>query len=156
MVNPDPETEEYVEFVNISAHPIRLNGLIFGVLGQQDFSSRVQFWGGCLPPNERLTIYSNQQEPLAKDRITEGLFFDAYRFRFSNSRASRLQIRDQDNRLIDGFTIKPNLIKEDISLNRFPDGVGFEIVRHDQFFDAQSSPGLSATPTVGMRTHQQM
>ena len=145
LIDAEPESGEFIEIFNRSAHAIDLAGVSISSRVNENTSAKVQIWTGCLPSGQSVTFFPNPQDVLARDDVLGQLQFDLHRFLFPNKKTTLFQLWSVDTDLLDSFLASKRDIEPGVSLNRLPDVSGFRIVKHSQHFDAAQSPGLRAS-----------
>ena len=144
LINADPESKEFIELVNQSHESLDLSGITLHTLSGGLDSDKLHIWAGCLPPGESVTFYASPEDVLARDGVLADLQFDVERFQFSNERTTRFELRNETGQLLDVFLCPKSQIEPAVSLNRYPDVIGWMIFKHTRYFDSVSSPGLRA------------
>ena len=146
MLDGEPtESEEFIEIVNVSDEPIRLNGLsIWGSRGQR-VVRRVAFLEGCLDPRTALVMYADRTRWISVPQTTSEIVADMGRFGFSNSSDFYISLMGDDGLVLDEIAGSSQMIEPGVSLTRvdvFADNRSELNLHHIMGFGSKSSPGF--------------
>ena len=92
-----------------------------------------------------VVIYPREEDWIWKPSISPPARYEYSRLGLPNNAAFKFELRLAEGTVLDQFVGERQLIREGVSINRFPDGKGRGLVLHSAIHGVSSSPGLSAS-----------
>ena len=141
----EDESEEFVELINQTSHPLSLAGLELWSNHGLELVPRVRFYAGCLPPKGMVALYARESHSIWRPLPSLSVDFELFGFGFSNDSDFHFELRTAQQETLDVFSGSRTLIEPGVSVNRTPDGYGNEITLHDAFTSRLNSPATCTT-----------
>lgn len=140
----DPgDADEFVELLNLAAHPVSLVGVVLADGRQDPPREEVRFADGCLPPLAAVAVGKGTPETWAWSHDLDYLPTVTKSSLALANGGDSVVLLDASGDELDRIDImgEPRVPPEGISLVRDPEGLG-PFVRHDQVSALRSSPAL--------------
>lgn len=143
-----PENEnEFVELVNATAEPLRLDGLVLVSNSGENLIDRIRFTAGCLPAHGVVAAFPDEASWIWNPMPDVMPAIEHLRFSFNNNDPFRFELRNAAGAVISSAAGPSQIVDDGVSVNRTPNIGGAEFAPHSEVAadGRTSSPGLCAT-----------